>query len=54
MNATTTTALLTAAATLAIIFAVIAIIKVTGFTHHHYRITGDEVRNTNNKKDCIL
>lgn len=54
MQTTTFTALLTAAAVLALVFGVIAIAKVRSFSHHHYRITGDEVRNTNQTKDCIL
>ena len=54
MHTTTLTALLTAACVLALVFAVIAVTKVCTFSHHHYRITGDEVRDTNDNKDRIL
>lgn len=54
MHTTTLTALLTAAGVLALVFAVLAVAKIRSFSHHHYRITGDEVRNTNQTKDCIL
>lgn len=48
------TALLVAACSLGLIFIVRAFIKVHSFSHNHYRITGDEVRNTDNDKDRIL
>lgn len=54
MHSTLTTALLTAVAILALIFVVRAIYKVSTFSHHHYRITGDEVRNTNEMDNNIL
>lgn len=54
MHATLTTALLFAAAALGLIFVVRAIYKVSSFSQHHYRITGDEVRNTNEKDNSIL
>ena len=54
MHTTTLTALLTAACALGLVFAVLAVVKLRSFSHHHYRITGDEVRNTNQTKDCVL
>lgn len=54
MHTTLYTALLAALAVLGLIFIVRACIKVHSFSHNHYRITGDEVRNTNNEKDRIL
>lgn len=54
MHATLTTALLTAAAALGLIFVGRAIYKVSSFSQHHYRITGDEVRNTNEKDNSVL
>lgn len=54
MHTTTLTALLTAACVLGLLFAALAVVKVRSFSHHHYRITGDEVRNTNEKTDHIL
>lgn len=54
MHATLTTALLFAAAALGLIFVVRAIYKVSSFSQHHYRITGDEVRYTNEKNNSIL
>lgn len=54
MQATLSTALVIAALGLGLIFIVRAYIKVHDFSHNHYRITGDEVRNTNNDKDRIL
>lgn len=54
MHSTLTTALLTAVAILALIFVVRAIYKVCSFSQHHYRITGDEVRNTNEMDNNIL
>lgn len=54
MHTTIYSALLTALAVLGLIFIVRACIKVHSFSHNHYRITGDEVRNTNNTKDNVL
>lgn len=54
IHTTTLTALLTAAGVLGFVFVVLAVVKVRSFSNHHYRITGDEVRNTNENKDCIL
>lgn len=54
MHTTSLTAFLTAAGILALVFAAIAAYKILSFSHHHYRITGDEVRDTNQEKDRIL
>lgn len=54
MHTTTLTALLTAACVLGFVFAFLAVIKIHSFPNNHYRITGDEVRNTNENNNCIL
>lgn len=54
MHTTTFIALLTAACVLGFVFAALAVVKIHNLSHHHYRITGDEVRITNQKTDRIL
>lgn len=54
MHTTTVIALLVAACVLGFVFVGLAVSKIHNISHHHYRITGDEVRGTNQKTDRIL
>ena len=54
MQSTPITTLLAAGACLLLVFAVVAFCKIHYLNRHHYRISGDEVRSTNQEKDSIL
>lgn len=54
MHNTLCTALFVGVCCLGLIFIVRACVKVRSISHNHYRITGDEVRDSNSDKGCVI